>query len=75
VYGLIILETICGFVKIGMKYIVRAYPNCPKKAWRKRKEKTEREKEEAKCPSCGVLWTFSSHICGSCGYERSYDPM
>jgi DNA repair protein RadD len=35
-----------------------------------KKEPTEKEKKEAKCPACGCLWTFSSNICGSCGYAK-----
>lgn len=35
-----------------------------------KKEPTEREKKEAVCPKCKALWTFKSHICGECGYER-----
>ena len=35
-----------------------------------RKEPTEREKKEAKCPSCGGLWTSSNNICDECGFER-----
>ena len=35
-----------------------------------RKEPTEREKKEAKCPKCQVLWTFKSDTCGSCGYIK-----
>ena len=35
-----------------------------------KKEPTEREKKEAKCPACGVLWTFPDNKCGGCGYVR-----
>ena len=35
-----------------------------------KKEPTEKEKKEAKCPACSVLWTFKGSICGSCGYEK-----
>lgn len=35
-----------------------------------KKEPTEKEKKEAKCPACSVLWTWSSNVCGSCGYEK-----
>jgi hypothetical protein len=35
-----------------------------------KKEPTEREKKEAKCPACGILWTFPDNKCGGCGYMR-----
>ena len=35
-----------------------------------RKEPTEREKKESKCPSCGGLWTSDNNICDECGFER-----
>jgi hypothetical protein len=35
-----------------------------------KKEPTEKEKKEAKCPACSVLWTWSSNVCGACGYEK-----
>ena len=35
-----------------------------------KKEPTEKEKKESKCPVCGCLWTFSSNVCGSCGYIK-----
>jgi hypothetical protein len=35
-----------------------------------KKEPSEKEKKEAKCPACSVLWTFRGSICGSCGYEK-----
>ena len=35
-----------------------------------KKEPTEKEKKEAKCPACGVLWTFPDGKCGSCGHVR-----
>lgn len=35
-----------------------------------KKEPTLKEKKDAICPACKVLWTFSGKICGSCGYER-----
>jgi superfamily II DNA or RNA helicase len=34
------------------------------------KEPTEREKKEAKCPSCSILWEQGSEECYSCGYVR-----
>lgn len=33
-------------------------------------EPTEKEKTEAKCPKCQVLWTFKSDTCGSCGFTK-----
>jgi superfamily II DNA or RNA helicase len=35
-----------------------------------KKEPTEKEKKESKCPACGSLWTWPSNICGSCGHQR-----
>jgi len=35
-----------------------------------KKEPSEKEKKEAKCPKCAVLWTFKSDTCGSCGYIK-----
>jgi superfamily II DNA or RNA helicase len=35
-----------------------------------KKEPTEREKTEAKCPACNALWPRSSDTCASCGYVR-----
>ena len=35
-----------------------------------KKEPTEREKKEAKCPKCQVLWTFKSDTCGACGFIK-----
>ena len=35
-----------------------------------KKEPTEKEKKESKCPACGAFWTWKSNICGSCGHER-----
>ena len=34
------------------------------------KEKTEEEKEAAKCPKCSALWVGVSRTCVVCGYER-----
>jgi superfamily II DNA or RNA helicase len=34
------------------------------------KEPTEREKKEAKCPSCSALWEHDSEECHACGYVR-----
>jgi len=35
-----------------------------------KKEPTLKEKKDAICPACKVLWTFPGKICGGCGYER-----
>ena len=35
-----------------------------------KKEPNEREKKEAKCPACGVLWTYPDGKCGNCGHVR-----
>lgn len=35
-----------------------------------KKEPTQKEKEEAKCPRCHAFWAFSSDICGACGYVK-----
>lgn len=35
-----------------------------------KKEPTVKEKTEAVCPACKVLWTFSGAICGACGFEK-----
>jgi superfamily II DNA or RNA helicase len=35
-----------------------------------KKEPSEKEKKEAKCPSCGALWVWKSNTCGSCGHEK-----
>jgi superfamily II DNA or RNA helicase len=35
-----------------------------------KKEPTEKEKKEAKCPACGSLWTARDNVCISCGYQR-----
>lgn len=35
-----------------------------------RKEPTEKEKKEAKCPKCGALWPKKSDICSHCGHVR-----
>jgi superfamily II DNA or RNA helicase len=39
-----------------------------------KKEPSEREKKEAKCPACEVLWTFKSDTCGSCGFIKIRPP-
>jgi len=35
-----------------------------------KKELTEEEKKDAKCPKCSALWIMGSNICYSCGYEK-----
>lgn len=35
-----------------------------------KKEPTEKEKVEAKCPSCGALWVWKSDECGECGHVK-----
>lgn len=35
-----------------------------------RKEPTEKEKAESKCPKCKVLWTFPTDTCGNCGFTK-----
>ena len=35
-----------------------------------KKEPTEREKQESKCPSCGHIWPKGSDTCPSCGHVR-----
>ena len=35
-----------------------------------KKEKTDKEKEAAKCPKCGALWRSSSDTCAHCGYIK-----
>ena len=35
-----------------------------------KKEKTDKEKEAAKCPKCGHLWTVGADSCLHCGYTR-----
>lgn len=35
-----------------------------------KKEPTEQEKKELKCPSCGALWNVKSDACPSCGFVR-----
>jgi DNA repair protein RadD len=33
-------------------------------------ERTPQEKERAKCPKCGALWSGRGRICGMCGHQR-----
>lgn len=35
-----------------------------------KKEPTEKEKKEAKCPKCGALWPRGSDTCAHCGHMR-----
>lgn len=35
-----------------------------------KKEPTEKEKKDSKCPECGHLWPRASDICVSCGHVR-----
>jgi superfamily II DNA or RNA helicase len=35
-----------------------------------KREPTEREKKEAKCPACLALWTSKDNTCSSCGHVR-----
>ena len=35
-----------------------------------KKEPTEKEKKEAKCPACGALWPRGSDTCAHCGHVR-----
>lgn len=35
-----------------------------------KKEKTDAEKKQAKCPACGALWIGKSDNCANCGYHR-----
>jgi superfamily II DNA or RNA helicase len=33
-------------------------------------ERTAKEKEAAKCPKCGALWSGRARICSMCGFQR-----
>lgn len=35
-----------------------------------KKEPTEKEKKEAKCPACGAYWPIRSDVCVGCGHAR-----
>ena len=35
-----------------------------------KKEPTENEKKESKCPMCKALWVWPSNRCGACGHEK-----
>ena len=36
-----------------------------------KKEKTEAEKKQAKCPVCGHLWPANTDCCPACGHVRA----
>lgn len=36
-----------------------------------KKEPTDKEKKEAVCPACKVLWTFPDNKCGACGFIKA----
>lgn len=40
-----------------------------------KKEKTDKEKEAAKCPACGSLWPTGSDTCSHCGHVRQRKSM
>lgn len=40
-----------------------------------KKEKTDKEKEAAKCPACGALWPSGSDTCSHCGHVRQRKSM
>jgi len=35
-----------------------------------RKEPTEKEKRDSKCPKCGGLWTSKTNVCDECGFTK-----
>jgi superfamily II DNA or RNA helicase len=37
-----------------------------------KKEKSDAEKEQAKCPACGALWIGKADNCVACGYHRPF---
>lgn len=41
-----------------------------KRVEKAKKEPTEKEKQESKCPACGHLWPKGADNCPSCGYVR-----
>ena len=41
-----------------------------KKVEKAKKEPTEKEKKDSKCPSCGHLWPRGTDTCPSCGHVR-----
>jgi superfamily II DNA or RNA helicase len=40
-----------------------------------KKEKTDIEKKQAKCPACGALWIGRSDNCASCGFHRPMQSL
>lgn len=40
-----------------------------------KKEKSDKEKEAAKCPACGALWIGKSDNCASCGFHRPFTSL
>jgi hypothetical protein len=40
-----------------------------------KKEPTEKEKQDSKCPACDHLWPARSDICVNCGCVRERKPM
>ncbi len=40
-----------------------------------KKEKSDKEKEAAKCPQCGALWIGRSDNCASCGFHRPFTSL
>jgi DNA repair protein RadD len=36
-----------------------------------KKEPTDKEKKEAKCPACKTLWVWPDRVCGECGFEKA----
>lgn len=40
-----------------------------------KKEKSDKEKEAAKCPACGALWPSGSDTCSHCGHVRQRRSM
>jgi len=37
-----------------------------------KREPTEKEKKQAKCPKCDALWISQTNVCLSCGHERQF---
>lgn len=37
-----------------------------------KREPTEKEKKQAKCPKCEALWISQTNVCLSCGHERQF---